>query len=126
MLIMCPSILILSCINLGFFLIISQTLQWPTRKPRLLWPLCTSSLDFPSINIQKKFQIILKWYISVYVEPNKILTKQEPNEAQTTSNILIELVCWKLVHILHSLNLCSFDKFLNHRSYNFNRSSVKL
>ena len=28
-----------------------DSLQWPTRKPRLLWPLCTSSLDFPFINI---------------------------------------------------------------------------
>ena len=25
--------------------------QWPTRNPRLLWPLCTSSLDFPFIDI---------------------------------------------------------------------------
>lgn len=33
------------------FLIILQTWQWPTWKPQLLWPLCTSSLDFLSINI---------------------------------------------------------------------------
>ena len=32
------------------FLIIFQTWQWPTRKPRLLWLLCTSSLDFPFTN----------------------------------------------------------------------------
>ena len=32
------------------FLIIFQTWQWPTRKLRLLWLLCTSSLDFPFTN----------------------------------------------------------------------------
>ena len=47
--------------------------------------------------------------IKVEVEPNKILTEQELKEAQNTSNILIELVCWELVHLLHSLNLRSFD-----------------
>ena len=31
------------------FLIIFQTRQWPSRKPRLLWPLGTSSLDLPFI-----------------------------------------------------------------------------
>ena len=38
-----------------------DSLQWPTRKPTLLWPLCTSSLDFPFINIL----IFAEQYISV-------------------------------------------------------------
>ena len=48
MLIMCP--LILTNINLGFLWLLFQTWQWPTRKFRLLWLLCTSSLDFPFTN----------------------------------------------------------------------------
>ena len=32
-----------------FFSDYIQTWRWPTRKPRLLWPLCTFSLDFPII-----------------------------------------------------------------------------
>ena len=47
-----------------------DSLQWPTRKPTLLWPLCTSSLDFPFINIL----IFAEQYISVemYYSANKV------------------------------------------------------
>ena len=41
-----------------------DSLQWPTRKPRLLWPLCTSSLDFPFVNIL----IFAEQYISVGIK----------------------------------------------------------
>ena len=39
--------------NCWLFLIIFQTWQWqwPTRKPRLLWPLCTSPLEILFIDI---------------------------------------------------------------------------
>ena len=47
-----------------------DSLQWPTRKPTLLWPLCTSSLDFPFINIL----VFAEQYISVemYYSANKV------------------------------------------------------
>ena len=49
-----------------FFCDYIQTWRWPTRKPRLLWPLCTSSLDFQFINIWI-FYFCKKIIYSVYI-----------------------------------------------------------
>ena len=39
----------------------------------------------------------------------------------------ISHICvWELVYTRHSLKLRSLDRFLNHKSYNFNRSSANL
>ena len=39
----------------------------------------------------------------------------------------ISQICvWELVYTHHSLKLRPLDRFLNHKSYNFNRSSANL
>ena len=93
------------------FLIIFQTWQWqwqwPTRKPRLLWPLCTSSLSILFIDIC----IVYFWKKIIYSVCVRVIHLNSANKvevARLQHIYLIDLATRVFsFHIIRAIEICS-------------------
>ena len=93
------------------FLIIFQTWQWqwqwPTRKPRLLWPLCTSSLSILFIGIC----IVYFWKKIIYSVCVRVIHLNSANKVEVARLQHIYLIDWATrvfsFHIIRPIEICS-------------------
>ena len=93
------------------FLIIFQTWQWqwqwPTRKPRLLWPLCTSSLSILFIGIC----IVYFWKKIIYSVCVRVIHLNSANKVEVARLQHIYLINLATrvfsFHIIRAIEICS-------------------